>query len=95
MLPLGHRETIFSHVDQCLHRNFVLVTTITWGALWFQTLLRVHVKENRHDFQERRNKFSHDGALAVKPCPESLEGIFVLQIFRSWLDKVLNKLDLT
>lgn len=92
MLPLGDREAIFFHVGQCLHRNFVLVTTITWDALWFQTLLRVHVKENRHDFEERRNKFSHDGALAVKGGLESLEGIFVLQIFRSWLDKVLNNL---
>lgn len=70
----------------------MLVTAITWDALWFQTLLRVHVKENRHDFEERRNKFSHDGALAVKWGLESLEGIFVLQIFRSWLDKALNNL---
>lgn len=45
--------------------------------LGFQTLLRVHLKENRHDFEERRNKFSHKGALAVKLCPKSLEGNFV------------------
>lgn len=76
MLPLGHREAIFSYVDQCLHRSVLLVTGITWDALWFQTLLRV--KESRHDFEERRNKFSHNGALAAKLCPRILEGIFVL-----------------
>lgn len=78
MLPLGHREAIFSRVDQCLHRLFVLVTAMIWDALWFQTTLRVCVKENRSDFEERRNKFSHHGALAVKLCPKSLEGIFIL-----------------
>lgn len=45
---------------------------------WSQTLVGVHVKENRHNFEERRNKCSHNGALALKLCLKSLERIFVL-----------------
>lgn len=69
----------------------MLVTAIIWDAFWFQTLLRAHVKENKHDFEERRNSFSRNGALAVK-LPKELGGSLSFQIFKTWLDKILNNL---
>lgn len=71
----------------------MLLTTIIWDAFWFQTVLRIYMKENRHDFEEKRNKFPHNGALAMKLCPKSLEGTFGLadiQILVGY--KVLNNL---
>lgn len=75
-VPLGHREAIFSHVDQSAQERCV-TDNHNMGYIMVSDSCQ-STCEGKQDFEERRNDVIHNCALAVKLCLKNLEGIFVL-----------------